>query len=174
MRYTVMFALAIVALTAGALVAFAHLSTASLPSAPPVALVIAPDSSAVQSTEARVSVSDAVAPDAAAYAKVAAADSVWRTAHARRYTLAELRARGDGRRTARDSVEDRVFEYTKRGRRDLATRELERWVARHPSDRAMLLSLARLLNEQGRTDDAVARYRQLLGSGRNQHGGDDR
>ena len=85
--------------------------------------------------------------------------------------LAELRARGDGRRSARDSVEDRVFEYSRRGRRDLATREMERWVARHPNDRAMLLALARLLNEQGRTDESIARYQQLLGRDKRSAGG---
>jgi hypothetical protein len=174
MRYTLMFALAIVALTAGALVAFAHLSTASLPSQPPVALAVAPAAAAEHSSGSHMSLAEAVAPDAAAYGRFAAADSAWREAHARRYTLAELRARGDGRRTARDSVQDRVFGYSRAGRRDLATREMERWVARHPGDRAMLLSLARLLNEQGRTDEAIARYRQLLGGGRNQHGGNGR
>jgi len=169
MRYALVFALAIVALTAGALVAFAHLSTASLPTAPAVAVAVAP--STERASGSAPTVAAAIAPNAADYAAFAEADSTWRETHARRYSLAELRARGDGRRTARDSVEDRVFEYTRRGRRDLATRELERWVNRHPTDRGMLLSLARLLNEQGRTNESVARYQQLLGRDQHRRGG---
>ncbi|MGH7476813.1 MAG: hypothetical protein ACRELD_11025 [Longimicrobiales bacterium] len=118
--------------------------------------------------------SDALAPDwtqraarfapasAADYEPFAAEDRDWRERNAPSYTFAELRARGDGRRSPRQALEDRVFRYTQRGERGRAIAELERWVAAHPGDRAALLSLARLLNEAGRTQGAVARYRQLL------------
>jgi DNA-binding SARP family transcriptional activator len=42
---------------------------------------------------------------------------------------------------------------------------LEHWVNQHPHDRSALLSLARMLRDAGRTDAAVARYRQLLSLG---------
>jgi DNA-binding SARP family transcriptional activator len=47
-------------------------------------------------------------------------------------------------------------------RRAEAIAELERWVGSHPSDSDMLLSLARLLSEAGRSNDAIGRYRQIL------------
>jgi len=59
-------------------------------------------------------------------------------------------------------VQDRVFALMQGGQRRLAIGELERWVAKHPGDRELLLSLARLLTEDGRSDAAIARYRQLL------------
>ncbi|MBC8028233.1 MAG: tetratricopeptide repeat protein, partial [Steroidobacteraceae bacterium] len=65
----------------------------------------------------------------------------------------------------REALDDRVFAMMKRGNQAGAVRELERWVAKHPRDRAALLSLARLLRESGRTDASVARYRQLLSLG---------
>ena len=101
-------------------------------------------------------------PTAADYARFAKADSAWRQTYARRYTLAELRARGDGRRSARDSVQDRVFRYARSGQHARAIAELEGWVGGHPRDRELLLSLARLLAESGQNDAAIRRYRQLL------------
>ena len=71
-------------------------------------------------------------------------------------------ARGDGKRTARDSVQDRVFAYVRAGQRPRAIADLERWVAAHPTDDQLLLSLARLLAEEGRSNDAIGRYRQIL------------
>jgi Flp pilus assembly protein TadD len=59
-------------------------------------------------------------------------------------------------------MQDRVFNDTRRGDRAGAVAELERWVARHPRDANALVSLARLLNETGRADDAIVRYRQAL------------
>jgi tetratricopeptide (TPR) repeat protein len=103
-----------------------------------------------------------IAPDPAAYERYEAEDAIWRDRHARQLSLSELRARGDGRRTPRQALDDRVFEYTRRGDRKQAIAELERWVARQPRDERALLALARLLNEAGRREAAVARYRQLL------------
>jgi DNA-binding SARP family transcriptional activator len=59
-------------------------------------------------------------------------------------------------------MQDRVFKSTRRGDRAAAITELEQWVRAHPRDEESLLSLARLLNETGRTGDAVARYREIL------------
>ncbi len=100
------------------------------------------------------------------YERFSEADKAWREQNARQYTVAELRARGDGRRTDRDSLDDRVYLLTKRGDNQRAVGELERWVSRHPRDKSALLSLARLLRETGQTDASIARYRQLLSLGR--------
>jgi hypothetical protein len=103
-----------------------------------------------------------IAPNPDAYAQYEAEDATWRRRNAHQFTLGELRARSDGRRTAQDSLQDRVYEYTRRGDRARAIAELERWVVRHPGDEQALLALARLLNETGRNADAVTRYRELL------------
>jgi len=156
MRYAFAFFLAAVGLTVGAVVTFAHISTASLastaiPSAPPVA-------DTVPSAE----VTTPIVPTSADYARYAAADRAWRQRHARQFSISELRARGDGNRTAREAMQDRVYLLTKRGDRDGAIAELERWIREHRRDDASLLALARLLNEAGRTNQSIARYRQVL------------
>jgi len=96
------------------------------------------------------------------FADVQAADAAWRLANAREYSLAELRKRGDGRRTAREAMQDRVFSAQRTGNRGRAITELERWVRANPRDADALLSLARLLNESGRSEESVKRYRQVL------------
>jgi tetratricopeptide (TPR) repeat protein len=106
-----------------------------------------------------------VIPTRADYEQFAAVDSAWRAQNARHYTVAELRARGDGTRSDREVLEDRVYLLSRRGDTKGAVSVLERWVTRHPRDKSALLSLARLLREDGRTDAAVARYRQLLSLG---------
>jgi Tfp pilus assembly protein PilF len=104
-----------------------------------------------------------IAPDPDDYARYAAEDAAWRQRNARQFTLSELRSRGSyGGRTAQQSLQDRVYEYTRRGDRARAIAELERWVMRNPGDEQALLSLARLLNQVGRDEDAIVRYRQLL------------
>jgi DNA-binding SARP family transcriptional activator len=62
-------------------------------------------------------------------------------------------------------MEDRVFRATGRGDRSGAIREMERWVDAHPRDKDVLLSLARKLNEAGRRDESLARYRQIIALG---------
>lgn len=96
------------------------------------------------------------------FAEVFAADEAWRRENARQYTVAELKARGDGRRTPRQQMQDRVYASARAGNRPGAIRELERWVGSNPRDADALLWLARLLNESGRSAESVRRYRQAL------------
>lgn len=156
MRYALVFLFAAIALTAGTIAAFTHISSASLASAS-----VAPPPPLADTVPA-AGVATPVMPSAADFARYAAADRAWRERHARQYTISELRARGNGKRTAREAMEDRVFLLTRRGDRAGAIAELERWVGGHPRDQTSLLDLARLLNEAGRTNEAVARYRELL------------
>lgn len=158
MRYGLWFAGSVVALTLVATATFDHISATNAAAARSEALPTTPPADTVPGRE----VATPANPSAADYARYAAADRAWRDTFARRYTVAELRARGDGRRTGRDSVQDLVFHLTRAHQRRRAVAELEAWVGRHPTDRGMLLSLARLLNEEGRSDDAVRRYRQIL------------
>lgn len=157
MRYALSFLVAVVALTLVAVATFTHLSESRL-AGHANAFRLGADTLPPTRTAP-------VMPSASDYARFAAADAAWRRDSARQYTLEELRARGDGRRTDRGAMQDRVFELNGRGDHSGATAVLERWVSAHPSDREALLSLARLLNEQGRTSDAVLRYRQVLGLG---------
>lgn len=152
--YPLAFTLAVVALTVGALVAYGRISGVSLAAAPP--LLLASDTAAVEPGP----VFRVITPDE--LERFADEDRAWREGHARFYTVAELRARGDGRRTPREALQDRVYEYTRAGQRDRAIAELERWLRSNPRDREALQSLARLLAGAGRTDEAVRRYRQLI------------
>ena len=160
MKYAAIFLALALALTFGALATFDHIESSARGSA----LAAAPAFPAGDTVPKGSSASPLV-PTRADYARFSAEDSVWRVTHARRYTVADLRKRGDGLPTARDKMNDRVFLFTKRGDRAAAIAELERWVAKNPRDVDALLSLARLLNAQGRTDAAVARYRQALALG---------
>ena len=159
-RYTLGFAAATVLLSAVALFAFARVGeiAASAAAPPPIDTLAPPGPPPVEAAAF-------IRPDASAYDSLAAADARWREANARQWTLAELRARGDGRRGPRESMQDRVYAHVKAGRRAQAIRELEGWVSRRPNDEEALLWLARLLGEAGRADEAAARYRQLLRSG---------
>ena len=155
MRYAFAFLLVVVGLTAAAVATFVHISSVSIAAPPPGAGPIA-------DTVTRAQVETPAVPTAADYARYAEADRLWRERNARQYSIAELRARGDGKRTPREAMQDHVFELTRRGNRSGAIVELERWVRGHPRDEQSLLSLARLLNEVGRTSDAVNRYREIL------------
>jgi tetratricopeptide (TPR) repeat protein len=156
MRYALIFALSALLLTLGTIASYRQLSRTAL----------ARDSLALPpaDTLGGDATYGPVMPARSDYARFDSADRVWRNDQARTYTLAELRARGDGRRTPRELMEDRVFNYSRRGERARAIAELERWVRANPRDREAVLSLARLLNETGRTNEAIARYRQLLGT----------
>lgn len=158
MRYAMSFVLAVFVLSVAAVLSFRHISENTL-AGPEGAFRLGAD------TLTMIRRGAPVAPTAADYARFAAVDAAWRRDSAPEYSLAELRARGDGRRTPREAMQDRVFELTRRGARAQATAVLENWVRAHASDRDALLDLARLLDEQGRTGEAIARYRQLLALG---------
>lgn len=154
MRYALAFLFAALVLTAGAVTTFRQLSSASVTASQLVNLQA--------DTLERPAVITPLYPSAADYAHYEAEDSVWRARNARRLTLAELRARGDGRRTPREQMEDRVFRLTRSGKGASAVDVLRQWVDAHPRDADALLSLARLLNELGRGDESIERYRQIL------------
>lgn len=151
-RYTWSFAAAVVVLTLAALASFREISALAL-GVPADAPLSWPDDGLTSTTHSGV---------APTYAQLAAEDESWRQLNARQYTLAELRVRGDGRRTPRQVMQDRVYAATRRGDRAGAIVELERWVGSHRSDGDALLWLARLLNETGRSKESVRRYRQAL------------
>ena len=155
MRYALAFLFVVVGLTAAAVATFVHISSVSI--AAPV-----PGAGPVADSVPRPEIATPAVPTAADFARYAEADRRWREQNARQYTIAELRARGNGRRTPREAMQDHVFQLTRRGDRTGAIVELERWVRGHPRDEESLLSLARLLNEVGRTSDAVNRYREIL------------
>jgi Flp pilus assembly protein TadD len=155
-RYAIAFLLAAVALTTGAISTYRRLSAS-------IRIGAAATATPAADTLERPVVRQPIHASAAEYSRFELEDRAWRERHAHRYSLAELRARGDGRRSPREQMQDRVFELTRSGRRTDAVAVLERWVGAHPRDAEAILSLARLLNEVGRSDASVARYRQLLG-----------
>lgn len=157
MRYAISFALSIICLTVGTMLTFDRINLAGVSIAPADSLA-GPTADTLPTPQ----VATPVTPTAADYARFTESDRTWREKHARQYTVGELRVIGDGRRTSRDSVQDRVFQYMRSNQRARAIAELERWVVVHPTDGELLLSLARLLSEEGRSGDAVGRYRQIL------------
>lgn len=160
MKYAAVFLGAALSLTLGAIATFDRIEAVAAGGGSRT-----PPPFPVGDTLPAATVASPVMPTGADYARFAAADSAWRATHARRYSIAELRQRGDGRRTPREAMQDRVFKYTQRGQTRAAIAELERWVAGHPRDAGSLLSLARLLNSDGQADAAVQRYRQVLALG---------
>lgn len=153
-RYPLLFILSVVLLTVATLSAYGRIGAAASRRASAISAPLPGDSI--------VKVPLISVPTRADYERYSAADKAWRDQNARQFSVAELRARGDGRRSERQALDDRVYMLTKRGDDRGAVRELERWVSRNPSDKGALLRLARLLRESGRTDASVARYRQLL------------
>lgn len=153
-RYPLLFILSVVLLTVATLSAYGRIGAAASKRASAIAPPLPGDSI--------VKVPLISVPTRADYEQYSAADQAWRERNARQYSIAELRARGDGRRSTRQLLDDRVHMLTRRGDKAAAVRELERWVSSHPRDKEALLRLARLLRESGRTDASVARYRQLL------------
>jgi tetratricopeptide (TPR) repeat protein len=154
-RYPVIFGLAVVALTVGTVLAFGRISE-------PFLIRSAPDEEAGLNAAQAVARPGFAPATAEQYAAFAEEDRKWRDSSAPQYSLAELRARGDGRRSLRQAMQDRVFQHTQQGETGKAIAELERWVSANPRDEDALLALARLLSTAGRTDAAVTRYRQLL------------
>ncbi len=160
--YVVLFAGSVVILLAGAVSTFRVMSASALQtiaadSAAAAAITYAaPDSSRTRVTESPV------APDRAQYTRYASEDSAWRARAARVVSVKELRARGDGRRSPRQLMEDRVYEYQRAGERARAIAELDRWVRAHPRDQDAMLTLARRLRQSGRTEESLSRYRQAM------------
>ena len=152
-RYTWLFAAATCVLTLGAVASYREISEMSWSPA-----------GALDTTGWAGDTANRVTPATTmpAYADLYAADAQWRMRNARPWSLAELRARGDGRRSPREAMEDRVFAATRLGQRERAIAELDRWVSNHPDDADAMLSLARLLNDMGRVDRSVATYRRAL------------
>ena len=96
-----------------------------------------------------------------AYRRFAQADSLWRA----RERTAVRTATSTGavwQPSARQQARDRAYLLTRRGELAAAISVLEAWVNRHPDDRESVLDLARLLNQTGRYDASIARYRQLI------------
>ena len=108
-----------------------------------------------------------IRPSEDAYRRFAAADAEWRRRFAPPVTARRFEiASGETWRPApRDAVRDSVYTLTQRGQLAAAIVVLERWVAEHPRDAELLLELARLLNQAGRTEESLARYRQVLALG---------
>ena len=154
-RYGVVLVASTIAMTIGAVFAFVQIGAMATRSPVPAAPWLATPDSMVPGASP-------ILPDAAAYDQFAEEDRRWRTENAREYTIAEIRARGDGRRTPRQAMQDRVFTLVRQGNRSRAIAELERWVNAHRTDADALLWLARLLNEDGRTEASLRRYRQLI------------
>ncbi|MDQ6634779.1 MAG: hypothetical protein M3Z10_08490 [Gemmatimonadota bacterium] len=159
--YAVLFGLAIVVLLTGAVSTFRVIGASAL-------RTMAADSAAASMGSWPGDSQDVIRPNIpivsgrAAYARFAGEDSAWRARNARALSVQELRARGDGKRTPREAMQDRVYRLQRAGRREPAIGELERWVRDNPRDDDALLSLARLLREAGRTDEALRRYRDAL------------
>src|SRR5919201_2527356 len=113
MRYGLLFALAILALTTGAVLTFDHISATSITAVPASALPPRPAADTLPSRE----VATPAAPTAADYARFAESDRAWRARHAKVYSAAELRARGDGTRSPREAMQDHVYQYSRLGDR---------------------------------------------------------
>jgi len=162
MRYEARAALAMGGVIAVAVIGFIGLRTAMAPPARAFPLTTSVDSFAVRDPEY-------ISPDSATYARFAVADAAWR----RKYASDRPLERGAGRIEAssngriwhpspRQALDDSVYKLYKAHRFDDAITALTSWVDRHPRDRDELLKLARLLNEAGRGDQSIDRYRQLL------------
>jgi tetratricopeptide (TPR) repeat protein len=155
-RYETAFALTTALLAIGALFAFSRLglNTRSRDAAPPwrssAGAAVARGSDERGLVGAR-----AIAATEADYRRFAAEDAAWRRRNAQLPDLFALKRR---------AMEERVYVLNQSGRRSAAIGELERWTSNYPRDREALLWLARLLRDAGRTNESLARYRQVLSS----------
>jgi hypothetical protein len=162
MRYEAKTTIAMSAIVLLATVGFIGLRDAMKPPMRAFPLQESTDSFAVRAPEF-------IRPDSATYAPFATADAQWRARYASpvlyREAAGRVTASSEGglwRPSARQLVDDRVYALSKAGRLDSAITVLTEWVNRNPRDRVELLKLARLLNQAGRGNDSVVRYRQLL------------
>jgi hypothetical protein len=155
-RYETAFALTAAVLAVGALFAFSHLGVASRSSNATPPWRTSPGAISRASDERGLTGSRAIAATDADYRRFAAEDAAWRRRHAQLPDLFALKRR---------ALEERVYVLNRSGRRGDAIGELERWASRYPRDREAMLWLARLLREAGRTNESLARYRQVLALG---------
>ena len=153
-RYMLVLTISVVLLTGAALTAYGKIGAASLRHEDPPVVAWPGDSAPPPPPGSLPTIRD--------YEKYAAADAEWRRQNARHYTLAQIRALGDGTRSPRQLLDDRVYLFVKRGETDRAMGALEAWIERNPRDENAILWLARMLRESGRTDEAVALYRRLI------------
>ena len=152
-RYETAFALTTTVLAVGALFAFSGLAGSRRADPAPQWGAGAVSSIGRGANERSLVGARAIAATEADYRRFAAEDAAWRARHAKLPDLFQLKRR---------ALEERVFVLTRGGRRAQAIRELERWTATYPRDHAAVLWLARLLREAGRTNESLARYRQIL------------
>ena len=152
-RYETAFALTTALLAVGALFAFSRLglTTRSREAAPPWR---SSGGAIVRGSDERGLVgARAIAATEADYRRFAAEDEAWRRRNAQLPDLFVLKRR---------AMEERVYVLNQSGRRSAAIGELERWTSLYPQDREAVLWLARLLRDAGRTNESLARYRQVL------------
>lgn len=153
--YGLTVAMAAVALPVAAILAFRSLDAPPATSAAPLPRADPRDQAFI------VRHADEIRPSRDAYRRFARADSLWRE----RERAALRTATSTGavwRPSARQQARDRAYLLTRRGELAAAIGVLEAWVNRHPEDRESVLDLARLLNQAGRYDASIARYRQLI------------
>lgn len=157
--YELSFAIVVVLLVVGVVVVADALR-------PPVTTVSPAEYSESENPAFTTSEEAPIHPTSEAYARFADADAAWRADHAQPVTArtfaATVEAAGEWRPSPRQALRDRVYELVSAGRTPEAIVALEQWVERNPRDAEQLLELARLLNQVGRADDAVARYRQVI------------
>ena len=162
MRYEARAAIAMGAVVLVAAVGFIGLRSAMAPPVRAFPLAESADTFAVRDPQF-------IRPDSATYARFAAADADWRRRYAAPGALRDPSGRTTGTSngslwhpSARQALDTRVYSLSRTGRLDDAITALTRWVDSHPRDSDELLKLARLLNQAGRGDESVVRYRQLL------------
>jgi hypothetical protein len=152
-RYETAFALTTAMLAVGALFAFTRLGATSRRADKSSRWRAAAGSIGHVSNEPSLAGARAITPREADYRPFAKEDAAWRQRHARLPDLFLLKRR---------ALEERVYLLTRGGRRREAIIELERWTTTYPRDRDAILWLARLLRDAGRTNESLARYRQVL------------
>ena len=153
--YGLAVAIAAVALPVAAILAFMSLDTPRVTSAASLPRADPRDQAFV------VRRAEEIRPSRDAYRRFAQADSLWR-AHERTALRTATSTGAVWQPSARQQARDRAYLLTRRGELAAAIAVLEAWVDRHPEDRESVLDLARLLNQAGRYDAAIARYRQLI------------
>lgn len=154
--YSVFIAVAAIALPVAAVIAFLSLDGGRSTSAAPLPPPDPNDRSFL------VQRADEIRPAREAYRRFAREDSLWRAHERDAWRMSVARGGDVWTPSARQQARDRAYLLVRRGEIEAAIRVLEEWVARHPNDRESVLDLARLLNQVGRYDASIARYRQLI------------